>query len=82
MTKVIFLDIDGVLNYDEWYFSDRNPGNIRESDGDIDPECANRIIRLCDLTNSKVVISSDWRIDWNGTKKTFNPFWINRKLCD
>ena len=66
--KVIFLDIDGVLNYTQWYVDDRNPGNLNGEEGDLDPLCVNRIINICNETGAKVVISSDWRISWYGTQ--------------
>ena len=66
--KVIFLDIDGVLNYTEWYTDERNPGNLNGQEGDLDPLCVDRIIRICEETGAKVVISSDWRISWYGTQ--------------
>ena len=66
--KVIFLDIDGVLNYTQWYVDDRNPGNLNGEEGDLDPLCVNRIINICNKTGAKVVISSDWRISWYGTQ--------------
>ena len=62
--KVIFLDIDGVLNYTQWYVSDRNPGNLNGEEGDIDPLCAERINNICQVTDAKIVLSSDWRISW------------------
>ena len=62
--KVIFLDIDGVLNYTQWYVSDRNPGNLNGEEGDIDPMCADRINHICEETGAKIVLSSDWRISW------------------
>lgn len=62
--KVIFLDIDGVLNYTQWYVSDRNPGNLNGEEGDIDPLCAERVNRICEETGAKIVLSSDWRISW------------------
>lgn len=65
--KIIFLDIDGVLNYTNWYVSDRNPGNLNGQEGDIDPLCVDRIVRICKETSAKIVISSDWRISWQGT---------------
>lgn len=67
--RVVFLDIDGVLNYTKWYIDDRNPGNLYGQEGDIDPLCIERVMKICNLTNAKVVVSSDWRIDWEGTKK-------------
>ena len=66
--KVIFLDIDGVLNYTKWYTDERNPGNLHGQEGDLDPLCVDRIIRICEETGAKVVISSDWRISWYGTQ--------------
>ena len=66
--KVIFLDIDGVLNYTDWYVSDRNPGNINGQEGEIDPMCVERVVRICQETGAKIVISSDWRVSWPGAK--------------
>ena len=65
--KIIFLDVDGVLNYTQWYVSDRNPGNLNGQEGDIDPECIERVMRIVKETGAKVVITSDWRISWGGT---------------
>lgn len=65
--KVIFLDIDGVLNYTKWYVDDRNPGNLYGQEGDIDPLCVERVKRICQETGAKVVISSDWKLSWGGT---------------
>lgn len=52
--KVIFLDVDGVLNTDE----------MRESYGIdfISPRLVKEIIRVADATEAKIVISSDWRL--------------------
>ena len=68
--KIIFLDIDGVCNYTRWYqnIDGRNPGNLYGQEGDLDPLCINRIIKICNETGAKVVISSDWRFDWFGTQ--------------
>ena len=60
--KVVFLDCDGVLNYDLWYYDDRNPGNLFGQEGDIDPYCIERVNRICYQCDADVVISSDWRI--------------------
>lgn len=68
--KIIFLDIDGCINYTRWYqnIDGRNPGNLYGQEGDLDPLCINRIIKICNETGAKVVISSDWRFDWFGTQ--------------
>ena len=59
----IFLDIDGVLNYTNWYSNPRNFGNINGQEGDLDPFCIERVNILAKITNSYIVISSDWRYD-------------------
>lgn len=68
--KVIFLDIDGVLNYDKWYTSEEYQNLFYKDDVEleIDPACSERINKICTETNSKIVITSDWRISsWYGT---------------
>lgn len=63
--KIIFLDIDGVLNH-EFFYKQRHE---KESDGDeirypyseIDPKCVENLNILCKDTDAKVVISSTWR---------------------
>jgi hypothetical protein len=67
--KIIFLDIDGVLNHDQWYISKEYQTLYQNEDNelDIDPKCAERINKICEQTGAKIVISSDWRISWYGT---------------
>lgn len=78
--KVTFLDIDGVLNYTEWYVSDRNPGNLHGQEGDIDPMCVERILRIVKETGAKIVISSDWRISWEGTLMRLERMGLTRDI--
>jgi hypothetical protein len=54
--KVIFLDIDGVLNCKKT----RNP---RKFPYVVDPKLVRRFKRLLDRTGAKVVLSSTWRYD-------------------
>jgi hypothetical protein len=77
--KVIFLDIDGVLNYDKWYVSNEYQKLQWNEDNelDIDPACAERINKICEKTGAKVVISSDWRISWYGTQLRLERGGIN-----
>lgn len=49
--KVIFLDIDGVLNNMEQLYCDDS----------FDPRCVNRLVNLVKDTDAKVVLSSSWR---------------------
>lgn len=67
--KIIFLDIDGVLNYTNWYVSERYQDMQMDENTeiDIDPECAKRIVNICNETDAKIVITSDWRLSWYGT---------------
>ena len=63
--KIIFLDIDGVLNYDLWYQSERYKEIFQNgTELDIDPLCTERINKICKETNAKIVVSSDWRYEW------------------
>jgi hypothetical protein len=54
--KVIFLDIDGVLNCTKT----RNPRKLPYV---VDPRLLRRFKRLLDRTGAKVVLSSTWRYD-------------------
>ncbi len=57
--KVIFLDIDGVLNSRLY---DRARG---ERDGNIDESRLPLLKELVDKTNANIVLSSTWRFHWN-----------------
>lgn len=54
--KIIFLDIDGVLNCDKT----RNP---RKFPYVVDPKLLARLKRVMKATEAKVVLSSAWRCD-------------------
>lgn len=54
--KVIFLDIDGVLNC-------KKTPNPRKLPYVVDKKLLARLRRLLDRTGAKVVLSSSWRID-------------------
>src|SRR5437588_1068675 len=54
--KVIFLDIDGVLNC-------TNTPNSRKFPYIVDPKLLKRFKRLLRRTRAKVVLSSTWRYD-------------------
>ena len=58
--KIIFLDIDGVLNSDEYFDKIKNL-NINGIENDID---VNKIVLLkksLDETGAKIVLTSSWR---------------------
>lgn len=58
--KVIFLDIDGVLNSDE-YFDKIEGQNIHGIEKDIDVETIKLLKKAIEETGAKVVLSSSWR---------------------
>lgn len=65
--KIIFLDIDGVLNHDRFYherFENRYvDGAIEYPYSEIDPSSVKNLNQLISDTNAKIVISSTWRHD-------------------
>lgn len=59
--KIIFLDIDGVLNSD-LYLAAR----ADQCDEDrIDLSRVELLAKLVQSTNAKIVLTSTWRVDWN-----------------
>ena len=77
--KVIFLDIDGVLNYTNWYISEKYQELQWNEDNeiDVDPLCSERINNICKKTGAKIVITSDWRISWYSTTMRLERGGIN-----
>ena len=66
MSFTIFLDIDGVLNHEDWYVN--HIGKYRDSFKEwweecFDPECVKRVKHILEETGAKIVISSSWRFD-------------------
>ena len=59
--KVIFLDVDGVLN---------TPKFIRRqsSFSSIDPVLVDIVVHIVNKTGCKIVLSSSWRVDENDKK--------------
>ena len=60
--KILFLDIDGVLNHDIWFKSPEyknHPESWRVSM--FDPACVARVNKILKETNAKLVVSSSWR---------------------
>ena len=78
--KIIFLDIDGVLNtgrftYPQWLIQG---DAIEDADGHFfDAECIAQLSRILEATKAQIVISSAWR--WRGLKK-LRALWQNRKI--
>ena len=62
--KVIFLDIDGVLNSDEYLDKVKN-SDIQGIERDIDVGKVKLLKRAIDETGARVVLSSSWRYTRN-----------------
>lgn len=53
--KVAFLDIDGVLNSNQFW------ENCKNIDEEIDDTAVARLAKIVNATNSIIVLSSSWR---------------------
>lgn len=66
--KVIFLDIDGVLNHEThytWLMETDEPTPLQRVHpySEFNPESCKILNRIIDETNAKIVLSSTWRLD-------------------
>lgn len=63
--RIIFLDIDGVLNSERWakkfYKMIKSKENIEGINDLCDPYATNMLIELLNEINAKIVLSSSWR---------------------
>lgn len=61
--KVIFLDIDGVLNSERYwdYLTDQKLKQIDKYGTLFDPLCVAQLARIIEATGADIVISSDWK---------------------
>ena len=66
--KIIFLDIDGVLNHEKWFESEelRNipttlDGKTRNLSRWFDPKAVYKLNKLVKATEASIVLSSSWR---------------------
>jgi hypothetical protein len=58
--KVVFLEVDGVLNSGGRWKQLRQVAGA--AGGRIDPEAVKRLKRLVDATDARIVVSSTWRL--------------------
>lgn len=74
--KIVFLDIDGVLNSDDWYKSGEAKKAYEKtkivSDYHFDPNAWKLVEKLLIETGAKIVLSSSWR-NYN-LEATLNDF--------
>lgn len=78
--KVIFLDIDGVINSEDFAIWIHEHPEFCENGGHfwIDPQKIDMIVNLCEETGAKLVISSSWR-GWS-LRSTLEDFSTYRDL--
>ena len=62
--KILFLDIDGVLNSGNYII--RLDGLFDDPKYQIDPDAVVRLNAITDLTGCKIVVSSTWRLAFLG----------------
>lgn len=61
MIKILFLDIDGVLNTKYWYSQmDRNAPKDQYGYG-FDPTSVANLAQIIEKTGAEIVISSSWK---------------------
>lgn len=62
--KVLFLDIDGVLNSDYFYLNrTKETKHLPYPLSEIDPVCVERLNKILSETQARLVVSSSWRHD-------------------
>jgi len=81
--KIIFLDIDGVLNSDIWQKTD----NYKQQESPekwFDPNAVSLFNKLIDETKAKVVLTSTWRLEYSleEMRKIFSKVKIKCDLID
>lgn len=85
--KLIFLDIDGVLNsndFAEWCVTDEGKQFIKDGGHHwVDPSAVSRIADICDVTGAGIVLSSSWRYGTiDETKENLKRFRDLSKISD
>ncbi len=72
--KILFLDIDGVLNSDRW-FTEQQDGTFMPHEDKMDPKAVAVLNEIIEKSGAKIVISSSWR-------KFFDFDELKRILCE
>ena len=62
--RILFLDIDGVLNGKDWAVENIGRGNEGWSPYVFDPRTVRQLNRILEITGAEIVISSSWRHAW------------------
>ncbi len=92
MEKILFVDIDGVLNHEAWFrtrgrFDFQNgedPGDFYERylRHSMDPACVRRLARVVELSHAEIVLSSSWRRNeqWARTERVFQSMGVGARM--
>lgn len=80
--KIIFLDIDGVLNTERYckIQIERGMASYYDAEFNFDPICMRCLKEVIDKTGAKIVLSSSWRE--NPNDEYFYQFKLNLKVYD
>lgn len=87
--KIIFLDIDGVLNNQD--ITNFHKGKVGDEAYDVfdrddlfDPKCVNNLNSIIEATGAKIVISSSWRVlfDINELRDILANQKVNGEIID
>lgn len=62
--RILFLDIDGVLNSDEWDNTDKE-GNKDFLEEQFDPKAVSLLNKLVKTLDVHIVLTSTWRLNFN-----------------
>lgn len=77
--RIVFVDIDGVLNNRSGY----RAGNIDEYGRKPDPACVASLNRITDATGAGIVVSSTWRIaGLMRMRETFRAWGVTAPVFD
>ena len=77
--KILFLDVDGVLNSASYFNTRLTPRDARPRD--IDPMRALLVHRIVEATGAKIVVSSSWRLHPDGlaeVRKAIDPHYLDK----
>lgn len=79
--KIIFLDIDGVLNNAD-YYKNKDLRTHHKEQSHFDPKNVSALNKIISETNAKVVLSSAWRLikSVDETNQLFNEIGVKAKV--
>jgi HAD domain in Swiss Army Knife RNA repair proteins len=61
MSRIVFLDIDGVLNSRQWFAKQSGDALVLAYDHELDPDAIRRLNHICSESSAEIVVSSSWR---------------------